>query len=79
MLSVRHEELAGRPPDNDAIVAPAVCEQTAAEIYAASLMVIDRTRAAEQAYLRLLAARLNLAPGLAGHLNAKVEATMPRA
>ena len=41
-----HEELAG-PLDIDAIVAPAVCEEPAAEIYAASLMAIDRTRAAE--------------------------------
>jgi uncharacterized membrane protein YebE (DUF533 family) len=73
-----HEELAG-PLDIDAIVAPAVCEETAAEIYAASLMAIDRTRAAEQAYLTLLAARLNLAPGLVDHLNANVEADMQRA
>ena len=64
------------PLDLDAIVAPAVCEETAAEIYAASLMAIDRTRAAEQAYLALLASRLNLAPGLVEHLNANVEAAM---
>ena len=72
------DELAG-PLDIDAIVAPAVCEETAAEIYAASLMAIDRTRAAEQAYLTLLASRLNLAPGLVDHLNANVEAAMPHA
>ena len=73
-----HDELAA-PVDLDAIVAPAVCEETAAEIYAASLMAIDRTRAAEQAYLALLAARLKLAPGLVDHLNGNVEAAMPRA
>ena len=73
-----HTELAG-PLDIDAIVAPAVCEETAAEIYAASLMAIDRTRAAEQAYLTLLASRLNLAPGLVDHLNANIEAAMPTA
>lgn len=73
-----HDELAA-PLDLDAIVAPAVREETAAEIYAASLMAIDRTRATEQAYLALLAARLNLAPGLVDHLNANVEAAMPRA
>jgi uncharacterized membrane protein YebE (DUF533 family) len=67
------DELAA-PLDLDAIVAPAVCEETAAEIYAASLMAIDRTRAAEQAYLTLLAARLELAPGLVDHLNANVDA-----
>ena len=73
-----HDELAA-PLDLDAIVAPAVREETAAEIYAASLMAIDRTRATEQAYLALLAARLNLAPGLVDHLNANVEAAMHRA
>jgi uncharacterized membrane protein YebE (DUF533 family) len=71
------DELAGTL-DIDAIVAPAVCEETAAEIYAASLMAIDRTQAAEQAYLTLLASRLNLDPGLVEHLNANVEAAMPR-
>lgn len=77
MRSFVHEELTG-PLDIDAIVAPAVCEETAAEIYAASLMAIDRTGTAEQAYLTLLAARLNLAPGLVNHLHANVEAAIPR-
>ena len=72
------DELAG-PLDIDAIVAPAVCEETAAEIYAASLMAIDRTGAAEQAYLTLLASRLNLAPGLVEHLNANIGVAMTRA
>ena len=67
------------PLNLDAIVEPAVCEETAAEIYAASLMAIDRERASEQAYLSMLVARLNLAPGLVNHLNANVEAAMPRA
>ena len=56
-----------------------MCEETAAEIYAASLMAIDRERASEQAYLSLLAARLKLAPGLVKLLNANVEAATPRA
>jgi uncharacterized membrane protein YebE (DUF533 family) len=73
-----HEELSG-PLDIDAIVAPAVCEETAAEIYAASLIAIDPARAAEQAYLTLLAARLNLAPGLVNHLHANVAVDVPRA
>jgi uncharacterized membrane protein YebE (DUF533 family) len=72
------DKLAG-PLDIDAIVAPAVCEETAAEIYAASLMAIDRTGAAEQAYLTLLASRLNLAPGLVEQLNANIGAAMTRA
>ena len=73
-----HRELTS-PLDIDAIVAPAVCEETAAEIYAASLMAIDRKGTAEQAYLTLLAARLNLAPGLVSHLHANIEAAMPHA
>jgi len=77
MRHVVQDELAG-PLDIDAIVAPAVCEETAAEIYVASLMAIDRTRGTEQAYLTLLASRLNLAPGLVEHLNANVEAAIPR-
>ena len=78
MRSFVHEELSG-PLDIDAIVAPAVSEETAAEIYAASLMAIDRTGTAEQAYLTLLAARLNLASRFVNHLHANVEAAMPRA
>ena len=78
MSSFVHEELTG-PLDIDAIVAPAVCEETAAEIYAASLMAIDPARATEQAYLTLLAARLNLAPGLVKHLHANVGVDVLRA
>jgi uncharacterized membrane protein YebE (DUF533 family) len=65
--------------DIESIVAPAVCEETAAEIHAASLLAIDRARVAERAYLGLLSARLNLAPGPVNHLHANVEAAMPRA
>ncbi|MDX1698553.1 MAG: tellurite resistance TerB family protein [Thiohalobacterales bacterium] len=78
MRSFVHAELAG-PLNIDAIVAPAVCEETAAEIYAASLMAIDSAGTAEEAYLALLAARLNLAPGLVSHLQANVEAARPHA
>lgn len=74
---VRDELIA--PLNLDAIVEPAVCKEITAEIYAASLMAIDRTRSSEQAYLALLAARLNLDPGLVEHLNMNVEAAMPRA
>jgi uncharacterized membrane protein YebE (DUF533 family) len=72
-----HDELSS-PLDIDAIAAAAVGEETAAEIYAASLMAIDRSRPAEQGYLALLAARLNLDTGLVQHLNATVEAAMTR-
>ena len=76
-MSFVHDELSS-PLDIDAIVAAAVGEETAAEIYAASLMAIDRSKPAEQGYLALLAARLNLDTGLVQHLNATVEAAMTR-
>jgi uncharacterized membrane protein YebE (DUF533 family) len=72
-----HDELSS-PLDIDAIAGAAAREETAAEIYAASLMAIDRSRPAEQGYLALLAARLNLDTGLVQHLNATVEAAMTR-
>ncbi len=44
--------------------------EQAAEIYAASLLVIDPDGAAERGYLAMLAARLKLEPGLVEHLHA---------
>jgi uncharacterized membrane protein YebE (DUF533 family) len=52
------------PLDLDKIVASATCEETAAEIYAASRLAIDPDHPAEQAYLQMLAARLGLEQGL---------------
>ncbi|WP_346907361.1 tellurite resistance TerB family protein [uncultured Roseibium sp.] len=52
------------PLDLDKVVAGASCPETAAEIYAASRLAIDPDHRAEQAYLNMLAARLNLDPAL---------------
>jgi uncharacterized membrane protein YebE (DUF533 family) len=65
------DELA-RPLNLDEIVAPAVCPETAAEIYAASLLAADPSGPAEKGYLCMLAARLKLQPGLVDHLHANV-------
>ncbi len=66
----------GRPVDMDAIVSSATCPETAAEIYLASLLAIDVDTPAEKSYLAMLAARLNLAPGLVAELHRQV-ATQP--
>ena len=52
------------PLDINAVVDGATCPETAAEIYAASLVAIEADTPAEQAYLQMLAARLELEPGL---------------
>lgn len=70
------EELS-RPLDLDEIVASAACPETAAEIYAASLMAADASKPAEKGYLAMLAARLKLEPGLVEHLHAKAAEVMP--
>jgi uncharacterized membrane protein YebE (DUF533 family) len=67
-----HRELQ-QPLDVEAIVRTATCPETAAELYAASLMAIDPNRPAEQGYLAMLAARLGLAPELVSHLHATVD------
>jgi uncharacterized membrane protein YebE (DUF533 family) len=77
MSSFVMEELA-QPLDLDAIVASAGCAETAMEIYAASLIAIDPSGAAEKGYLAMLAARLKLDPGLVEHLHANVALAMPR-
>lgn len=59
------------PLDIDAIAALAQGEEQATEIYAASLLAIDPDGAAEKGYLALLAARLQLDPGLVDHLHAR--------
>jgi uncharacterized membrane protein YebE (DUF533 family) len=69
------EELS-RPLDLDEIVAPAVCPETAAEIYAASLMAADPSKPAEKGYLAMLAARLKLEPGLVEHIHANAAEVM---
>lgn len=62
------EELA-RPLDLDAVVAAARDPAVAAEVYAASRLVIADASPAERAYLALLAARLGLEPGLVAELD----------
>lgn len=58
------------PLDIGEIAGLAHSEEEAASIYAASLLVVDPEGAAEKGYLAMLAARLNLAPGLVDHLHA---------
>ncbi len=67
------EELAA-PIDIDRLAREATTPAVAAEIYAASLLVITPDHPAEQAYLQLLAARLGLDPGLKLELEKAVAA-----
>ncbi|MFM9859959.1 tellurite resistance TerB family protein [Pseudoxanthobacter sp. M-2] len=62
------------PIDIDRLVREASTPAVAAEIYAASLLVITPDHPAEQAYLQLLAARLGLDPGLKIELEKAVAA-----
>ena len=62
------------PLDPGRIAALARTEEEAAEIYAASLLVVDSEGAAEKGYLAMLAARLILDRGLEAHLHAKAAA-----
>lgn len=65
------------PLDLDKIVASATTPETAAEIYAASRLAIDPDHRAEQAYLQMLAARLDLDPALVAEIeNAVKEAEL---
>lgn len=63
-----------RPLDAAEIAAGADSPEAAAEIYLASLFVIDIDQPSERAYLDQLAAALNLQPGLAQQLEAKAQA-----
>jgi uncharacterized membrane protein YebE (DUF533 family) len=63
-----------RPLDINAVAHLARSEEEAAEIYAASLLVVDPDLPAEKAYLALLAARLKLDPKLVEHLHANAAA-----
>ena len=65
--------------DIDAIAAAATTQEEAAEIYTASLLVIDVDTAAERGYLTMLAARLNLDDNLIAHIHQSIaSATAPR-
>lgn len=67
------DELA-KPLNLDAVLAGVRTPQQAAEVYAASRLVIAEASAAEQAYLGLLAARLNLDSQATRELDAAVQA-----
>lgn len=67
------EEELSKPLDVSAVADSARCPEQAAEIYAASLLVIDPSGAAERGYLAMLAARLGLEQGLVEHLHAGVD------
>lgn len=59
------------PLDVGRVAALARNDREGAEIYAASLLVVDEDAAAEKGYLAMLAARLGLEPALVAHLHAK--------
>lgn len=67
------EELSA-PLDPGRIAALAASPEEAAAIYTASALVVNREGAAEKGYLAMLAARLQLDPGLVAHLNATAAA-----
>jgi len=60
-----------KPLDLDALVALVDSPELAAEVYAASLLAIDRDTAVERRYLAELAWRLHLDPGLVNALHAE--------
>mgnify|MGYP006286549255 CR=1 FL=1 len=60
--------------DINAVIAPATTPELAAEIYAASLVAIEADTPAEQAYLQMLAARLELDPGLVEEIHRTADA-----
>lgn len=67
------EELA-RPLNVDAVIGGVRSPQQAAEVYAASRLVVADASPAEQTYLGLLAARLDLDPAMTGELDRAVKA-----
>lgn len=60
------------PMNVDEVVGGVDSPELAAEIYAASLLAIHPANRAERAYLEMLAARLNLEPGLVNELERAV-------
>lgn len=65
------------PVTADDVAALAKCEEMAAELYAASLAAIEVDTPAEQAYLAILAGKLNLPADLVAHLHDAAEAPAP--
>ncbi|WP_020594160.1 tellurite resistance TerB family protein [Kiloniella laminariae] len=65
-----------KPLDIDSLVTLATTKEQAVEIYVASLMAIEVDSPAEQGYLGMLAARLQLEPELVAHIHSSLaEAT----
>nr|WP_321445195.1 tellurite resistance TerB family protein [uncultured Cohaesibacter sp.] len=61
-----------KPLDIDSLVAQVRTKEQAVEVYIASLMAIDPDTPSEQAYLTMLAARLDIEPDLTSHIHATV-------
>ena len=61
-----------KPLDIDSLVARAETKEQAVEIYIASVMAIEVDTPSEQAYLTMLAARLDLEPELTSHIHQTV-------
>lgn len=62
-----------RPVDPVEVAQAASTPEMAAEVYLASLLVVDETTTMERAYLDELARRLNLAPGLKAELESRAK------
>lgn len=62
------------PLDMEAVVRDATTPELAAELYAASLLVVDPDGLAEKAYLSQLASKLHLQPELVEHIHANASA-----
>ena len=65
-----------QPFSMEAVISDATTPELAAEIYAASLLAIDSTSPAEKGYLAMLAARLELDPGLVDRLHVSAATMM---
>jgi uncharacterized membrane protein YebE (DUF533 family) len=63
-----------KPVEPADVAAGVSSPQMAAEVYLASLIVVDETTTMERAYLEELARRLNLPPGLKADLEARAAA-----
>jgi uncharacterized membrane protein YebE (DUF533 family) len=62
-----------RPVDPVEVAQAASTPEMAAEVYLASLLVVDETTTMERAYLDELSRRLNLAPGLKAELESRAK------
>ncbi|RED48646.1 tellurite resistance TerB family protein [Aestuariispira insulae] len=63
-----------KPMDIEAVAGSVDCPEQKAEIYLASVLIVDRNGPAEQGYLAMLAARMGLEADLVAHLHAAADA-----